>query len=122
MRTLPGSSVVDIGLEQGDPFHVMTTHRSQNFVTAFGKPTQREGFVISDITVEGELDHECRSLRHVSVTMTLPRENNAAQRFGGWLLGDALGPTTVDSHHRGVPDAWSVTLVGESLDSMMFSL
>jgi hypothetical protein len=121
MASLPGSEVPSQGLNPRDPFLVRTDHLNHNFVTAFGKVKEREGFVISDIIVEGRLDQACQYLRGVVVKMTLPRQN-VGQRFGGTTIDEALGPLTVDTDNDGEPDAWGVTLTGDSLDNVMFKL
>ena len=121
MKTLPGTETAHVGLNAVDPYLV----RSENlgtFVTAFGTTEHREGFIVSGITVEGRLDETCRAMKHVRVTMTLPKENRG-QHFGDQVLGEELlGRMTVDTDHDGNPDAWTIRLTGEYLDNMMFSL
>jgi hypothetical protein len=121
MEVLPATVADTVSLDPRDPFHIRTEHPNQNFITAFGKLREREGFVVSDITVEGRLDQTCQYMRGVTVTMTLPREN-VGQRFGATTVDEALGPMTVVTHSGGEPEAWSVTLTGDSLDNVMFKL
>ncbi len=119
MRTVSPGEVVHVGVEQADRYHVRTAHYG-NVVTAFGTQHQREGFVISSISIDGRLDETCRTFRQVHVSMTLPVKENEKQRFGGVILGDVLGtPTAID--HDG-KSAWRIELTGEQLDNMMFSL
>jgi hypothetical protein len=121
MEALPPSAVDTVGLNPSDPFEVRTDHRNHNFITAFGSTRVREGFVVSDVTVEGRLDQTCQYLRNVRVHMTLP-EGNIGQRFGGTMIDTALGPMTSESHGHGVKDGWEITLTGETLDNLMFQL
>jgi hypothetical protein len=110
-----------LGAGRADPFHVRTDHTNRDFVVALGTVREREGFKISNITVDGRLDPLCQSLRNVFVQATLPG-SNVGQRFGGHTIEAAMGPMTVDTDRDGVPDAWQITLSGDSLNSLMFQL
>jgi len=121
MKTLPGAAPARIGLQSPDPFRITSDHQGQNFITAFGSTRDRDGFVVSGITIDAHLDRDCRALRNVYVRMTLPKQN-ATQHFGGVVLGEALGPMDFATDPHGVPDAWTVTLVGDYLNALSFSL
>jgi hypothetical protein len=122
LNTMPGSQIATVGLNPNDQYLVETDHSDRNFIVAFGSTRSREGFVASGATVRGRLDSMCHHLRNVHVTLTLPVHNNLGQRFGDVILGDVLGAPTVDTDNDGKPDAWQVSLDGDYLDSMMFSL
>jgi len=107
--------------DPADPFFVKSIHSNKKFITAFGQLRKREGFIISEITVEGHLDGACRRLKNVVVTMVLPKDN-LTQVFGGRVLGEVMGPMTTDTDNDGVPDAWTVTAVGASLSPLNFAL
>jgi hypothetical protein len=121
-KTMPGSAITHKAYEEGDPFHVHTDHMSRDFIVSMGQVQEREGFVARDITVDGELDSMCSALRHVSVRMTVPADLNRKTRFGGVMLGAVMGPPTEDTDRDGKPDSWLVTLTGDHLKNMMFSL
>jgi len=110
-----------LGAGRADPFHMRTDHTNRDFVVALGRVREREGFKISNITVDGRLDPLCQSLRHVFVQATLPR-SNVGQMFGGRTIEASMGPMTVDTDRDGVPDAWQITLSGDSLNGLMFQL
>jgi hypothetical protein len=110
-----------LGAGRADPFHMRTDHANRDFVVALGRVREREGFRISNITVDGRLDPLCQSLRNVVVQATLPR-SNVGQMFGGRTIEASMGPMTVDTDRDGVPDAWQITLSGDSLNGLMFQL
>jgi hypothetical protein len=120
MHVLPRGEPVEVRRDAADPFRMISSSR-QEFITAFGTVHDRQGFVVSAVTVDGRLDARCQSLRDVRVTMTLPK-TNIGQRFGGTTMDEALGPMTEDTNGDGEPDSWSVTLAAHSLHNLMFRL
>jgi len=119
MARQPPSMTEAVWQDPNDPLHIAGSNDARTFGTAFGPERERQGFYISTIRVEGHLDPTCQALHNVTVTMTLPKENEG-QRFGNQSIEGALGPMSVDSDSDGHPDSWRVTMAAQSLDALMF--
>jgi hypothetical protein len=122
MKSLPPSNPVVVGLYPEDLFHLRSPEIEGDFIAALGQRRNREGFVISNIKIDGQLDADCSYLKNVTVEMTLPASRNTNAVFGNRTVDEALGPVVVDSNHDGDPDSWVVTLTGPSLQAMDFKL